>query len=544
MKGAEVNVAEKIRHFVSVNSYVKIVKEGEQKLECLVVYPSYTITGNDIMKKGGKFYAVLTDNDMWSQNEGDVYKIIDDDVTTYISEHYKADGYGVYRDDKGRRVVPSLLNNSSTNRLKEFNVWFSNLPTNHNYVQLDTEITFKSTDVKPNMYRSKRLKYDLKEGNFESYDILMSTLYSEEDRQKIEWSIGSVLSGASKTIEKLLVIYGDPGTGKSTILDIIKRIFEGYWTVFVASDLANKNQQFATAPFKDNPLVAIQDDGSLSKIDSPIINEIVSHKDIIINEKSIRHYTVKANAFLFLATNETVDLHDTKLGITRRLLDVYPSGRRFPVEEYRAIVKKLSFETEAIAYHCYEVFQKLGKDYYESYRPIEMIQRTNYLQNFLFDSLDALTGKEFFTRNELYARYKTYCEESGLGFPPKRIVFGEQLKEYFETYEMIKWVNGRTERHVYTGLKINKISGINDKEESITNTNWLVFSEQLSTIDKLYGDMPAQYSKEDGKPICRWKNCTTTLKDIDTSKLHWFKLPPNIIKIDFDKKDENGNNNL
>ena len=67
----------------------------------------------------------------------------------------------------------------------------------------------------------------------------MSTLYSEEERTKIEWAIGSIVSGDSKKLQKFMVLYGAAGTGKSTVLNIIQELFDGYYSVFDAKALAH-----------------------------------------------------------------------------------------------------------------------------------------------------------------------------------------------------------------------------------------------------------------------------------------------------------------
>ena len=56
----------------------------------------------------------------------------------------------------------------------------------------------------------------------------MSTIYSEEERTKIEWAIGSIVCGESKKLQKFMVLYGAAGTGKSTVLNIVQQLFEGY----------------------------------------------------------------------------------------------------------------------------------------------------------------------------------------------------------------------------------------------------------------------------------------------------------------------------
>src|SRR3954465_13417650 len=96
------------------------------------------------------------------------------------------------------------------------------------------------------------------EGDADAWDELTSTLYSPPERAKIEWAIGSIVSGDSKSIQKFFVLYGAPGTGKSTILNIIQALFEGYTTTFDAKALGSSNASFATDVFRHNPLVAIQ----------------------------------------------------------------------------------------------------------------------------------------------------------------------------------------------------------------------------------------------------------------------------------------------
>ena len=51
---------------------------------------------------------------------------------------------------------------------------------------------------------------------------MKSSLYTEEERYKIEW------------VEKFLVLYGTPGTGKGTILKVVEWLFSGYTAVFDA----------------------------------------------------------------------------------------------------------------------------------------------------------------------------------------------------------------------------------------------------------------------------------------------------------------------
>ena len=198
-----------MKHFVKVKSEIKTIGRGRNTRDVLTVYPDFIASAKDIMRKGGKFYAVLDQKTgMWSTNESDMYRIIDEDLYAYADKHFDKTDAGFYHDKKDNEIYIKTIEEASTRVLIDFNKWFNNLPANHNYIQLDSELTFLSDEVTPDMYRSKRLKYDLADGSIDAYSQIMNTLYSKTDLQKLEWAIGSVLAGDAKTIEKMVVLYG------------------------------------------------------------------------------------------------------------------------------------------------------------------------------------------------------------------------------------------------------------------------------------------------------------------------------------------------
>ena len=76
----------------------------------------------------------------------------------------------------------------------------------------------------------------------------------------------------------------------------------------------------------------------------------------------------------------------------------------------------------------------------------------------------------------------------------------------------------------------------------IKSKNWLEFKEGVpSVFDSLCAEYPAQYASSNEVPSKAWTKVHTKLSDLDTSKLHYIKIPENHIVIDFDIKDENGN---
>ena len=86
---------------------------------------------------------------------------------------------------------------------------------------------------------------------------------------------------------------------------------EGYYISFDAKSLVGYDA-FGVEVFKTNPLVAIQHDGDLSKIeDNSLLNSIISHEEIVMNEKHKPKYSMRIGCFLFLGTNKPVSISDT-----------------------------------------------------------------------------------------------------------------------------------------------------------------------------------------------------------------------------------------
>lgn len=507
----------------------------------LEISPKFIIGrgSKDLMIRGGDFYAVWDEERMmWSTNEDDVVRLVDTALNNYLENR---NGH-----DEGTTTVKFMWDSDSGS----IDRWhkYCQKQSRDSYKMLDEELIFSNTELKRENYASKRLNYPLEEGSIEAYDKLIGTLYSPEERHKLEWAIGSIVSGDSKTIQKFMVLYGAAGTGKSTILNIIQQLFEGYYAVFDAKSLGSANSSFALEPFKTNPLVAIQHDGDLSRIeDNTRLNSLVSHEQMVVNEKFKSSYTNDFKAFLFMGTNKPVKITDAKSGLIRRLIDVTPSGRKVAKREYNALMKRIPFELGAIAWHCLQVYKE-DPGYYDDYVPISMIDATNDFHNFILDSYKVFKREDSTTLNIAWEMYNTYCEDAKVKWTLSKRPFQEELKNYFKNYEYQREADdGTIIYNYYSGFDTRLIEDERPakKEKPVTEPKvfdtWLKFKCTVSIFDKIFADCFAQYANSEGTPTSKWENVKTKLSQLDTSKVHYARVPENHIVIDFDIKDENGN---
>ena len=497
------------------------------------IYPKFIVKkSNDLMIRGSDFYAIWDEEQkLWCTEEDAAIRLIDKELNRYLEEHKEE------YDGLTKRVM--YMWDAETQSIDKFHKYCQK-QCRDNYHMLDENLIFANHETVKKDYASRKLSYAIEPGDMEAYDKLMSTLYSPEERHKIEWAIGSIITGDSKKIQKFMVLYGSAGTGKSTILNIIQQLFEGYYSVFDAKALGSSNNSFALEAFKSNPLVAIQHDGDLSKIeDNTRLNSLVSHELMTINEKFKSTYTNRFKAFLFMGTNKPVKITDAKSGLIRRLIDVSPTGNKLPVREYNKLVKQVNFELGAIAYHCREVYlSDPGK--YDNYIPISMLGASNDFYNFVMDSYRIFKREDRTTMKAAWELYNIYCDEARVPYRMSQRIFKEELKNYFRDYKDRIIEDGEIVRGYYEGFRADKFEDISE-EEVREEKSWLEFDSTESIFDKECADCLAQYGSKKETPSKKWEDVTSKLSDLDTSKLHYVQVPINHIVIDFDIPDEKGN---
>jgi len=504
------------------------LRTKENKNGTTELYPGFTVgRSTDLMVRGGAFYAVWDEKaGLWSTDEYRVAELVDDELKEYAAK------------SQVPYIIKDMLN-FETGTWSTFQRYLSQVSDNS--VQLDQNLTFANSEVKKSDYASKRLPYSLAPGPIEAWDELVGTLYSVEEREKIEWLIGSVISGDSKRIQKFGVFYGPPGSGKGTILEIIERLFVGYTTSFEAKQLGSNNAQFATEVFKNNPLVAIQGDGDLSKIeDNARLNSIISHENMTMNEKFKSSYTAKIHALLLMGTNKPVKISDAKSGIIRRLIDIHPTGVQIPINHYNTLMSQCDFELGAIASHCLDVYLRLGKNHYNAYRPLEMMLQTDVFFNFIEAYYDVFKEQDGASLTQAYMLYKEYCSDSGIEWTLPKYKFREELRNYFDDFKDRAEVDGHLVRSYYSGFNANKFKAPSKDAPTFS----VVVDDTESLLDIEWADMPAQYASNWETPKRKWGEVETTLKDIDTGQLHFVKVPEGHIIIDFDLKGDDGEKSL
>ena len=509
--------------------FLVISTRSLSKGSIIEVYPKFVVKkSGDLMIRGGDFYAVwLEEAGRWSTDEFDVINMVDAEL-----------------DAEAAKLIGNVESTVTVAHM-----WDSSYPSidnwhgycqrkmRDNYTPLDEKLVFEDTPINKADYSSKRLDYPLKPGPCPSYERLMSTLYDEKERHKLEWAIGSIVVGDSKTIQKFIVMYGPAGTGKSTVLNIIEQLFQGYFTTFDAKSLGSNNNSFALESFKSNPLVAIQHDGDLSRIeDNTKLNSLISHEMMTVNEKFKSAYNSRFISFLFMGTNRPVKITDSKSGLIRRLIDVHPSGNKLKPDEYDLCMSQIPFELGPIACHCRDVYLQ-NRKYYSRYVPTEMLRASNDFYNFMIELLPLLRNTGSIDSITAWDRYQEYCDRSKVLYPLSKRPFIEEMSSYFDTY------TGSGLGGDFIGFKFSRFDMT--EEDDSEPLDLIDFNSDESVLNDICKNDLAQYAKPDGSPIKAWADVKTTLEAIDPRRLHYLLISdPHHIVIDFDIPDESGEKSL
>lgn len=522
--------------------FLKVSKVWDTKKARYVYTPRFVVrsTIKDLMVRSNEFYAIFDESTgLWVTSDSRAIELIDAQILAYAME----DGGESLSDADHGPLIKFIA--ETENRL--IDSWHKFCKSDYKSIDkgpnrtwrpLDQRLIFYNQVPERKDYATKKLDYPLQDSPTPYYDKLCERLYLPSEQEKWEWYVGCIIAGEAKKIQKMLVFYGEPGTGKSTIIGkvIAEQIISSYTTKFDANNLVSRGD-FKTDFLEDDSVLAYDDDAEMNMITSKtVLNKIISHENIRVNCKYKPPFYVEPNCLLIVGSNEPVQLSPNS-GMNRRLIDVRPTGNKLAPNEYDICIEHLPFERSGIAWKCLQVYKKLGRHYYDRYVAEDMLSRTSPFQNYVSENYILLkNGISLANAYKLYTDYAESCKFKNI-LP--RYKFRDTLRLYFSSYEGMKFEGFKPEKIGMQPVVVEE-EPIDILEE---DDGWLKFDHTTSLLDTVFADCPAQYETDDTEHPLRysWANCKTTLKDLDTTKIHYVKPPDaTYITMDFDIHGDDG----
>ena len=198
----------------------------------------------------------------------------------------------------------------------------------------------------------------------------------------------------SNGYERFFILYGPAGTGKSTVLNLIKQIFDNDCGVFSLSQLC---ERFAPSEACQYRLIT-HSELDTNEINSNHIKSIISREDGTVERKGQQPFNIKWQSRLLYACNEMpwIDIGDT--GLMRRIV-VFKMDK--PFKKFDKNVRDYVYSPEELKYIIHKALNMDMTDWFEDFRR---------------DTFEAVTEHNpvyLFRREPAYEEYAMRCHQKG-----------------------------------------------------------------------------------------------------------------------------------
>lgn len=505
---------------------IPTVREGRNGPES--VYPIFERINKDAASRGGKLFAYWN-GEAWNSVERSDTQLMSD-INTQVIEYRN-------KNFANNAHVGWTSVSSDPNTSKEFERFYRNYKGNSKF-KFNTRVFFKSDKPVREDLSTFQLSYDPIPGDTPAFDKAMHKWYKPEDKEIVLWFIGAALTNNMKPIQKFLFIYGSGGSGKGSLLSVIEQVFEDYSKSIKLKKLAGASQ-FANSEIEDIP-VLVDEETDLSRMENQEnFLSLTAHEELWIEKKGKDPYPETFNGLLVTASNKPYDMGNSKSGLGRRMVAIYPLGGKFEIKEYDELMNHMSFEIPYIADQAIQTFQQYGLGYLDNMNEDwRMRLETDDIFNFIRESVRHGVLKQDTTLKIASEAYRAHLESNDWSIKGSKNRIKNELKQYYNEYYEEKRVDNVKRFNLYIGLKMDRVfpekyqgdTRVQEQEKRASDSEYI--SDYNIFADS---DAPAQYSGLNGAPTQKWAKVTTKVKELDQSKEHWLQLPVNRIRMDFDK---------
>ena len=417
----------------------KTIKSNNREVDMMAKPTLHFSYIRDLVCKGGTMYAFWTGKN-WSTSRDDLVATIDRQILDK-----KKELEAKYPD---KTIGVALMNDNDTKLLAEFDK-YTRLMEQSNVI-FNNRILFSEDVPEQDDYSTNQLNYTPSHGETKAFDELLGVLYEEKELEKILWFIGALLTNNMKNIQKFMYLYGGKGSGKGTVIKIIKMLFSGYYASIDLRTLTG-NSEFATSQVKEIPLL-IDDDSDISRIQNDTtLLKLTGHEPLTVNVKFKDTYETTFNGLLVTASNQRFKVRNIDSGITRRAVVVEPTSDTVKGEVYFDLMGRIPFELPHIAQKAIDVFNEKGAYYYEDYVDVAMAEATDYIFSFVRDN--AVQMGDTVTLKRVSELFKVYLDDLGYDTKGYKRKIKSEMQRYYRNFYSKTRIGDEQVKNVFVGIR-------------------------------------------------------------------------------------------
>lgn len=205
----------------------------------------------------------------------------------------------------------------------------------------------------------------------------------------------------SRGYERFFILYGTAGSGKSTVLNLIKQIFDNDYGVFSLSQLC---ERFAPSEACQYRLIT-HSELDANELNSNRLKSIISREDGTVERKGQQPFNIKWQSRLLYACNEMpwIDLGDT--GMMRRIV-VFKMDT--PFKKFDKNVRDYKYSPEELKYIIHKALNMDMTDWFEDFRRDTFEAVTEHNPVYLFRQEPAYEGYAASCKMFGYKPYNEY----------------------------------------------------------------------------------------------------------------------------------------
>ena len=394
-------------------------------------FGDYMLSNSNIMNIDGQL-CIYTNDNIYSNDPNEFERVMLEKIPSLK--------------DTQRQEVYKYINLMCRRKGEYSNAKFLGLKDN----VLDIE-TMETYPYSPKFVINNKIDYNYNENAYS--EVMDKTLdkvacYDDEVRMLLEEMIGYSLY-RENTMQMAFILTGGGSNGKSTILNLIKRLLgkQNYTSL----DLRELEDTFTPSELY-NKLANIGDDISAKYLEtSSIFKKVVTGESFMAQRKYGQPFELESYATQIFCANELPPVNDKTDGFSRRIkLIPFTATFKTTDEDYDPFIQSKLETDESMEYLLKLAIDGLkrvlyNKKFTKSTR--SRIEKNEFVKNNnpILQWLDDSPKIENEAVADVYLKYKLWCTQMGV-HPVKQVNLSRELKEELDMVSVPRYIDGKTVR--------------------------------------------------------------------------------------------------